>query len=114
MKSPPPWPLQNKSFPPTPCSLNLSDFRSLLCFLLLCNQGVQSQPPDFNNNWGGREEANQMGWGWLKGEVLTFCRERGFMKLQTAFISKMSWFSNWGDIFLGCYCFVFSSNRKYT
>lgn len=43
-----------------------------------------------------------------------FCRERGFVKLQTAFISKMSWFSNWGDIFLGCYCFVFSSNRKYT
>lgn len=58
MKSPPPWPLQNKSFPPTPCPGS----RSLLCFLLLCNQGVQSQPPDFNNNWGaGRSKPDGVG-----------------------------------------------------
>lgn len=55
-----------------------------------------------------------MGWGWLQGEVLTFCRERGFLKLQTAIISKKSWLPNWGDISLCIYCFVFSSNRKYT
>lgn len=48
MKSPPPWSLQNKSFPRTPSSESLG-LSPLLCFLLLCNQGGQSQPPDLNN-----------------------------------------------------------------
>lgn len=40
-----------------------------------------------------------MGWGWMQGEVLTFCRERGFLKLQTAIVSKKSWLPNLGGYF---------------
>lgn len=50
-----------------------------------------------------------MGWGWQKGEVLTFCRERGFVKLQTAFVSKMSWLPI-GGIF-SCAAIVMYSPR---
>lgn len=110
MKSPPPWPLQNKSFPPTPCSLNFSDFRSLLSFLLLCNQGVQSQPPDFNNNWGGAGRSKPDGVGVAEGGGVDFLPGKRFRETTNSLHLQNELASQLGGIF-SCAAIVLYSPR---
>lgn len=114
-RPPPPWPLQNKSFSRTPCALNLHATRLRLRFLLLRNQGVQPQPPDFDNNWAaGRSRPD--GVGVVEGGGVDVLPGKRFVKIQTAhhFQNEFaSWFRGHFPTLL--YCFAFSlKGRKRT